>query len=84
MNLGYNPLSKIEIVSGLNVFNYASGSLAYNSENRTQKYNPRIYLSTPETIAFRWTFDRQTYAGSLIEKPKNWPQNSSQKGEANL
>ena len=51
MYLGYNPLSKIEIVSGLNVFNYAPGSLAYNSADRTQKYTPKVYLGTTQTIA---------------------------------
>ena len=78
MYLGYNPLSKIEIVSGLNVFNYASGSLAYNSGNRTQKYNPKVYIGTPETAADSWIYDLQN-----IEKyPETWPEVKPQKGEA--
>ncbi len=84
MYLGYNPLSKIEIVSGLNVFNYASGSLAYNSGNRTQKYNPKVYIGTTQTVSDSWLFDRQIYAGSDIKIPENWPEVKPQKGEANL
>ena len=84
MNLGYNPLSKIEIVSGLNVFNYAPGSLAYNSGNRTQKYNPKVYIGTLQSVALQWVSDRQIYAGSIINMPENWPINESQKGEANI
>ena len=82
MYLGYNPLSKIEIVSGLNVFNYASGSLAYNSGNRTQKYNPKVYIGTLQSTSKEWNYDRQTG----INHPSNWPQSYqqvSQKGEAN-
>ena len=81
MYLGYNPLSKIEIVSGLNVFNYASGSLAYNSGNRTQKYNPKVYIGTSQTIAYAWNYDRQIYAGSIIKMPEIWPEVKPQKGE---
>ena len=79
MYLGYNPLSKIEIVSGLNVFNYASGSLAYNSGNRTQKYNPKVYLGTVQTTATSWNYDSQTG----IKYPSIWPEVKPQKGEAN-
>ena len=86
MYLGYNPLSKIEIVSGLNVFNYASGSLAYNSGNRTQKYNPKVYIGTSQTIAKNWNYDRQTGINHPETTLPNWPQSYqqvSQKGEAN-
>ena len=77
MNLGYNPLSKIEIVSGLNVFNYAPGSLAYNSGNRTQKYNPKVYIGTLQSTSKDWIIDQQTG----INYPSTWPQNVPQKGE---
>ena len=83
MYLGYNPLSKIEIVSGLNLFNYAPGSLAYNSGNRTQKYNPKVYIGTLQSTSKEWNYDFQ----NTSKPPANqWPQNfgqTSQKGEAN-
>ena len=47
-----------------------------------QKYNPKLYLGTLHTVAPRWLYDRQIYAGSIINMPENWPQNSPQKGEA--
>ncbi len=80
MNLGYNPLSKIEIVSGLNLFSYAPGSLAYNSGNRTQKYNPKVYIGTLQSTSKEWNMDIQ----HTINYPSIWPLNVSQKGEANL
>ncbi len=51
----------------------------YNTENRTPKYNPKLYLGTSQTIAIQWNFDIQRD----INYPSIWPQNSSQKGEAN-
>ena len=86
--LGYNPLSKLEVVSGLNVFNYASGSFAYNSADRTQKYTPKVYLGTLQSIANWWNHDNQngTVTDQIYTKniwPKNYQQDS-QKGEANI
>ncbi len=83
INKGNNPLSKIEIVSGLNLFSYAPGSLAYNSGNRTQKYNPKVYIGTLQSTSKEWNYDSQ----NTSKPPANqWPQNfgqTTQKGEAN-
>ena len=80
MNLGYNPLSKIEVVSSLNLFNQGRGMYYYTLSNCTERYYPKVYLGTTQTIAYAWNYDHQTG----INYPSNWPQNPSQKGEAIL
>ena len=55
----------------------------YNTQNNPERYYPKVYLGTTQTIALNWLFDQQIYAGSIIKKPENWPENSPQKGEAN-
>ncbi len=44
-----------------------------------QKYNPKLYLGTPQVLGTGWIIDRQTG----INYPSIWPLNVSQKGEAN-
>ena len=77
---GYNPLSKIEVVSSLNLFNQGRAMYYYNSADRTQKYNPKVYLGTVQTTATIWNYDYQ----QGITLPENWPINGPQKGEANI
>ena len=77
---GYNPLSKIEVVSSLNLFNQGRGMYYYTLSDHTQKYNPKVYIGTSQTIAYVWNFDQQTG----INYPSIWPLNVSQKGEANI
>ena len=80
---GYNPLSKIEVVSLLNIPSQAHEMYLYNTGSCLVKYNPKIYLGTIQTIAQTWLYDIQN--GTETTLP-NWPQNFgqvSQKGEAN-
>ena len=82
IGLGSNPISKLEVVSGLNAINLGTNTYHYNSNNCTTKYNPKIYLGTSQTIAAGWNYDSQ----NTSKPPANqWPQNfgqTSQKGEA--
>ena len=78
---GYNPLSKIEVVSSLNFPMQANAMYYFDYAISVPKYNPKLYLGTLQTIGKNWIIDRQTYAGSDIKMPENWPQNPSQKGE---
>ena len=80
INKGYNPLSKIEIVSGLNLFNQGRAMYYYYIGNCTQKYNPKVYLGTSQTIALSWNGNNQTG----INYPSIWPEVKPQKGEANI
>ncbi|HBD06183.1 MAG TPA: hypothetical protein DCY93_02090 [Firmicutes bacterium] len=66
--LGYNPISKLEIVSSLNIGNYATAMYLYSYTTRTKKYNPKVYLSAVETMAYQWTFDRQNAQNDPAEK----------------
>ncbi len=81
--LGTNPISYLEVVSGLNAINLGTYTYHYNSNNRTQKYNPKVYIGTAQTLGIDWNFDQQTG----IKYPENWPnsyQSNTQKGEAIL
>lgn len=44
LNLAYNPISKIEVVSSINLHNLGRGTLYYYDGDHTNKYNPKIYL----------------------------------------
>ena len=76
--LGYNPISKLEVVSLLNIPSQAHEMYAYNTVNRTAKYNPKVYLGTSQTIAIQWNYDYQ----KGITLPEIWPEVKPQKGEA--
>ena len=83
LNTGTNPLSRIEVVSLLNILKIGKEMLHYNYQNCPTKYAPKVYLGTIQNITYNWLYDSQTYAGSIIKKPENWPEKKSQKGEAN-
>ena len=74
---GYNPLSKIEVVSTLNTLNIGRNSYYYAYDTSTAKYTPKVYLGTSQTIAKNWNYDRQ----NNIKYPSIWPLNAAQKGE---
>ena len=83
MNLGSNFIGNLEVVSQLNLFNQAHHMYHFNHPYCTERYYPKVYLGTTQTIAYAWNFDRQIYAGSDIKTPENWPEVKPQKGEAN-
>ncbi len=59
INSGSNPLSKLEIVSTLNSFNFAYFQLHYNGPTCMPKYNPKVYLGAVQTVAENWNYDYQ-------------------------
>ncbi len=77
---GYNPLSKIEVVSTLNTLNLGRSMFYYGYDINTKKYNPKVYLGTPQVLGTGWQNDIQTG----INYPSIWPEKGSQKGEANI
>ena len=78
---GNNPLSRLQVVSKLNILSQARYTYHYNSYNCPERYYPKVYIGTSQTIATGWLYDTQTYARSDIKMPENWPQNSTQKGD---
>ena len=76
-----NSSGNLQVVSGLNLSNQAHHMYHYNHTNCTERYYPKVYLGTTQTIAYVWNYDRQIYANKPIQKPSNWPQNGPQKGE---
>ncbi len=54
-----NLISKLEIVSMLNLSNQAHLMYHLNYENCLDKYNPKVYLGTIQEIAFEWNYDGQ-------------------------
>ena len=79
LNLGSNPLSKLEVVSLLNIPSQGRAMYYYNSADRTQKYNPKVYIGTLQTTSKEWNLELQTG----INYPSIWPEVKPQKGEAN-
>ncbi len=79
LKLGSNFISKLEVVSMLNITSQAYNMYCYSPANRTAKYNPKVYLGTSQTISFFWNYDHN-FGPNLT-----WPQafQGSQKGEAN-
>ncbi len=54
-----NLISKLEIVSSLNLFNLARLTYHYNYVNCLEKYNPKVYIGTFQTVALDWNADLQ-------------------------
>ncbi len=72
INLGSNSMSRLEIVSSLNVLNLGHSTYEYFQPNRTEKYNPKVYFSAVQSVAFYWTTDVQN--GQNWEgKSGSWP-----------
>ena len=78
LNLGNNPLSRVEVVSSLNLFNQARYTYHYNYSNSPERYYPKVYLGTTQTVALGWIYDLQ----KIENYPTIWPEIKSQKCEA--
>ena len=76
---GYNPSSKLEVVSGLNLSNQARQMYHFNHPYCTERYYPKVYIGTVQTIATGWNYDYQ----NIENHPSIWPEVKPQKGEAN-
>lgn len=70
INLGYNPISLLEVVSLLNIRNIARNLFHHNLNNCLEKYNPKIYLGTFYVLAEIWNYDTETKP----LYPQNWPE----------
>ncbi len=83
LSLGSNPLSKIQVVSSLNIPSQANAMYYYNDEVCYENYAPKVYLGTLQTTALSWIYQYEN--GEKITQISDWPQNfqGSQKGEAN-
>ncbi len=57
INLGSNPISKLEIVSSLNSFNLGRMMYHYNYTVCTQKYNLKVYFGTIQSVNESWNWD---------------------------
>ncbi len=86
LNLGYNPMSKLEVVSALNTVNISTQMYAYSPTNRTERYYPKVYIGTPVTTAKRWNYDDSISPKIPDDNSSKigWPENfeGPQKGEA--
>ncbi len=78
---GYNPLSKIEVVSTLNTLSQAVDMYFYNYGAYPAKYALKVYLGTSETIGTNWIYnDEDSWKNT---QKMDWPQafQGGQKGE---
>ena len=86
LNTGTNPLSRIEVVSLLNILKIGKEMLHYNYQNCPTKYAPKVYLGTLQSIAYWWLCNRETdwILDSNTTPKLTWPQafQGPQKGEA--
>jgi len=71
INLGSNPISKLEVVSSLNSFDLTYLQYHYNNGNCTSKYNPKVYLGTVQTAALNWNFEVNPSAQNA-QKSGSW------------
>ncbi len=81
INIGSNPLSKLQVASSLNLFNQARNMYYYSNTNCEQMFALKVYFSTLQTLSNNWLYDIQN--GTETTLP-NWPnsyQSSQQKGE---
>ena len=85
---GSNPLSRLEVVSLLNIPSQAHELYYYTSTSCPAKYNPKVYLGTLQSIAYWWLCNRETdwILDSNTTPKLTWPQafQGPQKGEANI
>jgi len=77
---GSNPISQLEVVSSLNTLDLGAGMYYYSYATRTEKYNPKVYLGTIQTVTDNWNYDAQTgQENDLptlqpgVEKSGSWP-----------
>ncbi len=87
INLGNNPISSLEIVSAINSFNLTYGTYYYYYRNRPEKYNPKVYLSAIQSVAYQWDYDEQNpektdpkWAAAGLQKSGSWPKFNLLKG----
>jgi len=57
INLGNNFISSLEVVSSLNLFNLARWQYYIYKVNCIQKYNPKVYFGTIQSVAQQWNYD---------------------------
>ena len=79
LQIGYNPLSNLQVVSQLNLLSQARYTYHYNYQNCTSRYYPKVYIGTAQTLGIDWNFDAQ----NIENYPSIWPEVKPQKGEAN-
>ncbi len=77
---GNNLYHKLEVVSGLNLFNVSTGMCYTNALDRNPKYNIMFILPTLQTLSIRWIYDAENATNQVKIDPNTWPQNSPQKG----
>ena len=78
--MGSNFMANLEVVSQLNLLNLGHSMFYYRYDINTKKYNPKVYLGTPQVLGTGWIFDQQ----QGINYPSIWPEVKPQKGEANI
>ena len=76
LNLGSNPISKLEVASALNTVNIGIYMFGYDTSTYTRKFNLKVYIGTPQTLGRGWNIDTQ----SGIKFPSIWPEKGTQKG----
>ena len=76
--MGSNFIGNLEVVSALNTVNISTQMYHFNHPYCTERYYPKVYIGTAQTIARNWNYDRQTG----INYPSIWPEVKPQKGEA--
>ena len=77
INIGSNPLSKLQVASSLNLFNQARNMYYYSNTNCEQMFALKVYFSTLQTLSNNWLYDMKN---SIETTLPNWPQNFGQVG----
>ena len=76
-----NSIGNLQVVSGLNLSNQARQMYHFNHPYCTERYYPKVYIGTSQTIATEWFYEYKNFIETTLP---NWPQNfgqTTQKGE---
>lgn len=69
--LGANSISRLEVVSLINIFNLSQYLLSYYESTRTSRYYPKIYIGLLSTSSSGWLMDFQNGKNTTYT---HWPE----------
>lgn len=68
LNLNYISIGNLEVVVLLNIVQQAEEMYYQNNNSYNNKYNPKVYISSSQTVGYLWLTQRQNTPSST------WPE----------
>lgn len=70
--VGAKALSKVEMISLININNTSYAEFFHNTQDRLEKYNPKIYMKETNSLGPQWIRQIQYSTYSHWPKRKCW------------